>query len=100
MILFQLFILLIIYWFQPISSSILTRHLNGQMLEPAVFGSAMPMLDTLVNIHYITGMKLTGFFAPFLIPAAAADTDEHLAAALAGGNPVRDDGPRRHDLRG
>ncbi len=82
--LFQFSILLIIYPFQPLSFSILAGYFDGQMLEPAVSGGTMPVFDTLGNVHNVAGMKLAGFLFLFLVPAAAADADQHLPAALTG----------------
>ena len=52
--------------------------------EPAVFGSAMPVLDACRDHYCVAFVQLAGFFAPFLIPAAAADAQQHLSAAFVG----------------
>ena len=44
----------------------------------------MPVLDAFGNVHHIAGMKLAGFLTQFLVPAATADADQYLTAALAG----------------
>src|SRR5699024_3693570 len=77
-------VLLIIDSLQPFVGGVFTRHLESQMREPAVFGSAMPVLDACRDHYCVAFVQLAGFFAPFLIPAAAADAQQHLSAAFVG----------------
>ena len=83
-LLFQRVVVLIIYGFEPFRFPVFPGNFNGQMLEPAVLGRAVPVLDTFGNIDDVAGMKLAGFFSPFLVPAASADADQHLSAAFTG----------------
>lgn len=42
----------------------------------------MPVLHTGWNIHHIAWMQFLGFLAPRLVPAPAAEADQHLSAAV------------------
>ena len=69
--------------FMPFVFGILARNLDGKVHEPAVFGRAVPVLDSGGNIHDITGMQFTSRFAPFLIPAASGGAEQNLSPPFA-----------------
>ena len=48
------------------------------MLEPRIFGGTVPVLHFGRDGDDGAGSHLLRFFAPFLIPAATGDADEHL----------------------
>ena len=48
------------------------------MLEPGVFLCSVPVLDFGRNGDDGAGCHWDGFFAPFLIPAATGNANEHL----------------------
>ena len=50
----------------------------GEVLHPAVFGCAVPMLHALGNGDDGARDQRNGFLAPFLIPTATAHADQHL----------------------
>ena len=50
----------------------------GQVLHPAVGGGAVPVLGAGGDGDHHAGRQLHGSLAPFLIPSAAADADQHL----------------------
>ena len=54
------------------------------MLEPGVRRRAVPVLDPGGDVHHIAGTQLPGLPAPLLVPAPAADANEHLTAAAGG----------------
>ena len=50
----------------------------GEVLHPAVFGGAVPVLHAFGNGDDGARDQRNGFLAPFLIPAATAHADQHL----------------------
>ena len=49
-----------------------------QMLKPRILGGTVPMLHTFGNLNHHARFQLHRFLAPFLIPAATGNTNEHL----------------------
>ena len=49
-----------------------------QMLHPAVFLSAMPVLHAFGYFNDDTGLEFDGRFIPLLVPSTAGDTDQNL----------------------
>ena len=80
--LMYLLIMIIGYRLTPFGFSFFAGDFDGQMLEPAVAGCAVPVLDACRDVHHVAGMQFLGFLAFLLIPATTADTDQHLAAAF------------------
>ena len=78
---FQYVIGLVGHRLQPFIGGLLTGHLNGQMAEPAVLLSAVPMLHLCWDGDHIAGLQSLGRLALLLIPALAVNTDEQLSAA-------------------
>ena len=77
--LFQSAILLVADRLQPlVAVAGLGVGVIGEVLHPAVFGSAVPVLHTLGNGDDGAGDQRNGFFAPLLIPTATAHADQHL----------------------
>ena len=77
--LFQLVVHFVSHWFKPLVAGTLLHILMvGEMLEPSVFGSSVPVLRFCGNGDDGAGSHLNGFLAPLLIPAAPGDADEHL----------------------
>ena len=74
--------MIFIYRLAPFGFGVLAGYFLRDMLEPAVPGSAVPVLDVCRNIDHVAGMQFSGFFAPFLIPALSVNADEELSAAF------------------
>lgn len=80
----QLGVILVAHRLEPLVAGLLAGHLNGQMGEPAVGGSAMPMLNAGGNEDGIARMQLHGLLAPLLIVTTAAYAHKGLASASSG----------------
>ena len=69
----------IIYRLTPlVAGSFLDIFMIGKVLEPGVFLGSMPVLHLGRNSDDGAWSHLNGSLAPFLIPAAPSNADEHL----------------------
>ena len=75
-------IVLIPHGFAPFRSGFLSGNFNRKVLEPCVLRSSVPVLYLGWYVHYVSGMKLAGLFAVFLIPSASRYANQHLTAAV------------------
>ena len=64
----------------PLVGSLLARHFNCQMREPAVRCSSMPMFHFCQNIDAVARFHLYRFFSFFLIITASCHADKDLSA--------------------
>lgn len=81
---FYLVIFLIAHSLQPLIGSVLARYFKGEVGEPAVFCSTMPMLYVGWNMDDCAWENLLCRLAFFLIPVASGNTYQHLPTALCG----------------
>ena len=75
-------VLLVIHGFEPLVGRVLAGDFHGQVGKPAVLCGAVPVLHTDGDVDHVACLESTGGLAPLLIPAAAADAQQDLAAAL------------------
>ena len=81
--LFQHAVLLIADRLQPlVAVAGLGVGVISEVLHPAVFGGAVPVLHALGDGDDGARDQRNGFLAPFLIPTATAHTDQHLHRAM------------------
>ena len=68
--------------FEPLIALVFAGSLYGEMREPTVMRSSVPMLHTGLDINRIAGEKLHLFFSPFLIITSATHAHKYLTAAF------------------
>ena len=79
--LLQLAVLLIGDGLAPLVGALGAGHLDGEVGEPAVRGSTVPVLDLGGDVDAVAGVQFHGGLALLLVVAAAGHADEDLAAA-------------------
>ena len=68
--------------FEPLITLVFAGSLYGEMREPTVRSSTVPMLHTGRDINCIAGEKFHRFFSPFLIITSATHAHKYLTAAF------------------
>lgn len=68
--------------FEPDVFAALGGDFYGEMLEPAVLFSAVPMLDPGGDVDHVARAERTGGLAPFLIPALSGCDYEDLTPSF------------------
>lgn len=56
--------------------------MSGDVLEPTVLLRSVPVFYAFGNVNDVTGLKFDCRFAPFLIPALSADTNQNLVRSV------------------
>ena len=82
-LLLQFVVNLIADRFQPFVALLTScGYVSSQMLEPEVTLCAVPMLHLVRDVDNHAWLEFYRLLAPFLIPAAAGDTNEYLVCAV------------------
>lgn len=75
-------IFLFAHRFEPLIALVFAGSLYGEMREPTIRRSSVPMLHTGRDINCIAGEKFHRFFSPFLIITSATHAHKYLTAAF------------------